>query len=101
MVPEAGAWVDGNPPNPLIMVRSLVWLRVLPGQYGFGLIAKNRQPMTSQGSSQLPGFIKKEQEKRQQLKKDLFDTIQELTQKGKHVEALSLWNQMTDLDQAA
>jgi hypothetical protein len=57
--------------------------------------------MTPQGSSQLPSFIKKEQEKRQQEKKYLFNTIQELTQKGKHVEALSLWNQMTELDQAA
>jgi len=57
--------------------------------------------MAPQGSSELPSFIKKEQEKRQQEKKDLFNTIQELTQKGKHVEALSLWNQMTDMDQAA
>jgi hypothetical protein len=57
--------------------------------------------MAPQGSSELPSFIKKEQEKRQQEKKDLFNTIQELTQKGQHVEALSLWNQMTDMDQAA
>jgi hypothetical protein len=91
----------GTRPTPLIILRFVVWLKVLPGQYGFGLIAKNRRPMTSQGSSQLPSFIKKEQEKRQQLKKDLFDRVQELTQKGQHVEALSLWNQMTDLDQAA
>ena len=57
--------------------------------------------MAPQGSSELPSFIKKEQEKRQQEKKYLFNTIQELTQKGRHVEALSLWNQMTELDQAA
>jgi hypothetical protein len=57
--------------------------------------------MTNQGSSQLPSFIKKEQEKRRQEKKRLFDAIQELTQKGRHVEALTLWNQMTSIDEAA
>lgn len=57
--------------------------------------------MNHQQPSQLPSFIKAEQEKRQLNKKYLFNEIQKLTHKGKHQEALTLWNQMTNMDQAA
>ena len=62
---------------------------------------KNSILMTGSESSQLPGFIKNEQEKRRQEKKLMFDAVQKMTEKGKHLEALDLWNQMTSMDRAA